>query len=176
MIFIIVLHLVITGGGGGGGEVINDDDRNLSHVTHNIRNICKVDLPLSPPPSPNMLITFLTPPPLGAPLTFAEERVVLTGLLPAVVYHNVGQVEPPVHHLSVQLLTQLLLPGGRTELLQHELSHSILACGPQPPHSLELTLKPYWDFMPQDPFIQAEKPRTLFCSSWDWWSYYHIVL
>ena len=112
MIFIIVLQLVITGGG---GEVINDDDRNLSHITHNIWNICKVDLPLPPASTPDMLITFLTalplPPPLAAPLIFADKCVVLTGLLPAVVHHNVRQLPPPVHHLPVDLLTEALLPG-----------------------------------------------------------------
>ena len=73
MIFIIVLQLVITGGG---GDVINDDDRNLSHITHNIRNICKVDLPLPPASTPDMLITFLTALPLPLPLPLA---VVLVG-------------------------------------------------------------------------------------------------
>ena len=130
MIFIVVLHLVITGGV---GDVINDDDRNLPDVTHNIRNICEVDLPLSPPSTPDMLITFPTPLPLTACLTFVKRRVVLTVLLPAVVYHNVRQGPPPVHHLPVQLLAQLLLPGGRTLLLQQDLSHSILACSPLPP-------------------------------------------
>ena len=103
-----------------------------------------------------MLITFLTSLPLVLPG--------LPDLLPAVVYHNVGQVEPPVRHLPVQLLAEPLLSGGVTLLLQQDLSLSILACGPLA-LSLQATLKPYWDFMRQDPFIQAEKPRTLFCSS-----------